>query len=117
MNTERIPPQIVGVTSATLWEGKIHRHAMVGSTMDEARTLAVHGARHGTVVIAGAQNAGRGRSGRTWLSPPGNLYMTLVLRPPPEPRLAPATCLCHGHRRGGSNRSARRAGFTDQMAE
>ena len=33
----------------------------------------------GTVVMAESQTAGRGRYGRTWQSPEGNLYMSLVL--------------------------------------
>jgi BirA family biotin operon repressor/biotin-[acetyl-CoA-carboxylase] ligase len=53
-----------------------------GSTNDEAARLARAGARHGTIVIARAQTAGRGRDGRVWSSPPGNLYLSCVLRPP-----------------------------------
>ena len=36
---------------------------------------------HGTVVHADEQTAGRGRLSRRWLSPPGNLYLSMVLRP------------------------------------
>jgi BirA family transcriptional regulator, biotin operon repressor / biotin---[acetyl-CoA-carboxylase] ligase len=53
----------------------------VGSTNDVARELARHGAAAGTVVWALQQTAGRGRRGRVWLSPPGNLYASFVLRP------------------------------------
>ena len=53
----------------------------VGSTMDEARTLAESGAPDGTVVWAREQTAGRGRQGRGWTSPRGNLFLTMVLRP------------------------------------
>jgi BirA family transcriptional regulator, biotin operon repressor / biotin---[acetyl-CoA-carboxylase] ligase len=53
----------------------------VGSTMDEARRLAADGAEDGTLVWAREQTGGRGRLGRAWESPPGNLYCTLVLRP------------------------------------
>jgi BirA family transcriptional regulator, biotin operon repressor / biotin---[acetyl-CoA-carboxylase] ligase len=54
-----------------------------GSTNDEAARLARAGARHGTIVIANAQRAGRGREGRVWMSPPGlGLYLSAVLRPP-----------------------------------
>jgi BirA family biotin operon repressor/biotin-[acetyl-CoA-carboxylase] ligase len=55
----------------------------VGSTMDIARDAALHGAVEGTVVAADEQTAGRGRLGRTWITPPAtNLASTLVLRPP-----------------------------------
>lgn len=53
----------------------------VGSTNDEARTLANEGASDGTVVWAREQTAGRGRRGRDWTSPVGNLYTSTILRP------------------------------------
>lgn len=52
----------------------------VGSTQDEARRLAQDGAPHGTVVTAREQTAGRGRLGRHWASPAGNVYVSVVLR-------------------------------------
>src|SRR5947208_13967674 len=59
----------------------LHRYDTVGSTNDEARQLARAGAPGGTLVWAAAQSAGRGRRGHLWQSPPGNLYLSLVLRP------------------------------------
>jgi BirA family biotin operon repressor/biotin-[acetyl-CoA-carboxylase] ligase len=53
----------------------------VTSTNDEAKRLAAAGAEDGTLVWAREQSAGRGRHGRSWESPPGNLYMSLVARP------------------------------------
>jgi BirA family transcriptional regulator, biotin operon repressor / biotin---[acetyl-CoA-carboxylase] ligase len=53
------------------------------STNDEAARLARAGARHGTVVIARAQRAGRGRDGRSWASPrDAGLYLSAVIRAP-----------------------------------
>ncbi len=55
----------------------------VGSTMDLARDAALHDAPEGAVALADAQTAGRGRLGRSWVTPPGaNLVPTLLLRPP-----------------------------------
>lgn len=54
----------------------------VGSTNDEARALVASGAPAGIVVWAHSQTAGRGRQGRQWASPPGNLYCSIILRPP-----------------------------------
>jgi BirA family biotin operon repressor/biotin-[acetyl-CoA-carboxylase] ligase len=53
---------------------------MIGSTNDEARRLAASGAPHGTVVHADEQSSGRGRLSHTWFSPPGNLYISILLR-------------------------------------
>lgn len=53
----------------------------VASTNDEAKRLAAEGAEDGTLVWAREQSAGRGRHGRSWESPPGNLYVSLVTRP------------------------------------
>ncbi|MEE8188855.1 MAG: biotin--[acetyl-CoA-carboxylase] ligase [Kiloniellales bacterium] len=53
----------------------------VTSSNDEARALAEAGAEDGTLLWAREQTAGRGRQGRGWDSPRGNLYLSLVLRP------------------------------------
>jgi BirA family biotin operon repressor/biotin-[acetyl-CoA-carboxylase] ligase len=57
----------------------------VGSTNDEAMARAEAGAHEGTVVRALRQEAGRGRRGRGWDSPPGNVYSSTILRPPVPP--------------------------------
>lgn len=56
-------------------------HDVLGSTNDEARRLADAGGEHGLVVTALRQTAGRGRRGRSWDSPSGNLHCSLLLRP------------------------------------
>jgi BirA family transcriptional regulator, biotin operon repressor / biotin---[acetyl-CoA-carboxylase] ligase len=53
----------------------------IGSTNNEAKRLARGGAEDGTLVWALEQTAGRGRRGRAWSSPRGNLYLSLILRP------------------------------------
>jgi BirA family biotin operon repressor/biotin-[acetyl-CoA-carboxylase] ligase len=59
---------------------EISHYGFIGSTNDEARRLAAEGAPHGTVVHADAQSSGRGRLSHTWFSPPGNLYISILLR-------------------------------------
>jgi len=49
--------------------------------MATAREAATEGAEDGLVIWAGSQKSGRGRTGREWSSPPGNLYCSLLLRP------------------------------------
>jgi len=51
----------------------------VGSTNQEALERAARGESGSFWVTAEAQTAGRGRMGRSWNSPPGNLYASLLL--------------------------------------
>jgi len=60
---------------------RLHYFPSLTSTMEVARELAREGAADGTVVIADKQTAGRGRLSRTWLSPEGNLAMSIILKP------------------------------------
>jgi BirA family transcriptional regulator, biotin operon repressor / biotin---[acetyl-CoA-carboxylase] ligase len=60
---------------------KILYYPSLPSTMDTAREQARKGADEGAVVIAGEQTAGRGRLKRSWLSPVGNIALSIILRP------------------------------------
>lgn len=51
------------------------------STQDIVKEAAIKGDPAGVVVQSLQQSAGRGRHGKAWHSPPGNLYMSLLLRP------------------------------------
>jgi BirA family biotin operon repressor/biotin-[acetyl-CoA-carboxylase] ligase len=51
------------------------------STIDVARREAQQGATEGTVIIAGEQTGGRGRRGRSWLSPRGSIALSIILYP------------------------------------
>ena len=52
------------------------------STLDVAHSLAADGAAAGTLIVADAQTAGRGRMGRSWRSEPGaGIWLTLIERP------------------------------------
>ena len=53
----------------------------VDSTQAVAKGLAANGAPEGTTVVAKSQSSGRGRLGRSWVSPTGGLYMSFILRP------------------------------------
>jgi BirA family transcriptional regulator, biotin operon repressor / biotin---[acetyl-CoA-carboxylase] ligase len=58
-----------------------HHFRSTGSTNTKARELAQTGAPHGTLVTASEQTAGRGRYGRTWVTPAGGaIAASLVLR-------------------------------------
>ena len=53
----------------------------VESTNKKAHSMAIQGFKEGTVVTADQQTKGRGRRGRLWHSPEGNLYCSIILRP------------------------------------
>lgn len=69
------------------WQTTVRVLDTVDSTNTLAKQLARQGAPSGTVLIANRQSAGRGRLGRTFLSPGGvGIYFSVILRPncPPQ---------------------------------
>lgn len=56
-------------------------HESLPSTATALRDLAEAGAPEGTAILARHQTAGRGTHGRAWQSPPGNLHLSVLLRP------------------------------------
>jgi BirA family biotin operon repressor/biotin-[acetyl-CoA-carboxylase] ligase len=64
-------------------------HAEIASTNDRAREALAEPGGEGLAVVADLQTAGRGRRGRTWISPAGaNLLFSVAWRPAIAPRLA-----------------------------
>ncbi|MCS6927435.1 MAG: biotin--[acetyl-CoA-carboxylase] ligase, partial [Candidatus Binatia bacterium] len=75
----------------------LHIFPTLDSTNTYAARLARDGAPEGTVVIADMQTGGKGRLGRTWVSPPHvNLYLSVILRPPVSIAAAPSLNLLAG---------------------
>ncbi len=66
------------------------------STNRVAREEAVAGAASGTVVWADSQVAGKGQYGRSFVSPAGGLYFSLILRPALSPDCLPFITLATG---------------------
>lgn len=52
----------------------------IDSTNDELRRMAEKGAKHFTIVSAQKQTRGKGRHSRTWESPKGNLYLSILIK-------------------------------------
>jgi BirA family biotin operon repressor/biotin-[acetyl-CoA-carboxylase] ligase len=59
---------------------KIIRYKRISSTNTKAKTLAEKRAAEWTVVVSEVQTQGRGRSGRSWKSPKGGLWFSLIIR-------------------------------------
>ena len=81
----RLATKVIGRT--------VRYHAEVPSTNTLAMELAQQGAAEGTVVVAEQQTGGKGRLGRTWISPSGNLYLSAILRPAIAVQKAPLVTL------------------------
>lgn len=62
-------------------ECDVHFHEAIDSTNREAKALAAALCPEGTLCIARKQEGGRGRLGRSFSSPHGGIYLSLVLRP------------------------------------
>lgn len=67
-----------------------------GSTNDDAKELSASYP-EGTVFIAEIQSSGKGRIGRDWSSPPGGVFMSVLLRPAILPSRVPALSLVAGY--------------------
>lgn len=73
------------------------RFDTVASTMDEATRLAAEGEPEGTVILAAEQTSGRGRAGRSWVTPPGTaLLCSVIMRPRVAPDRLPVLSLLVG---------------------
>jgi BirA family biotin operon repressor/biotin-[acetyl-CoA-carboxylase] ligase len=101
------PESILANLGTSIIPREVRCFQEVGSTMDEARAALLSGsAQFPLLLLADLQTAGRGRRGRTWVTPPGSaLLFSLALRPTwLAPSAAPAliwlaaVSLCEGIR-------------------
>lgn len=82
------------LSPANPWREKVQYYEEITSTNDVLKKMAAAGAPNGTVLIADHQTSGRGRRGRSFLSPSGvGIYMSVLLRPNCKPsELMHLTC-------------------------
>lgn len=73
--------------SGASWPGGVDliEFAEIDSTNAEARRMAEAGHKGPVWIRSDVQSAGRGRRGRSWVSPEGNLFATLLVRPNASP--------------------------------
>jgi BirA family transcriptional regulator, biotin operon repressor / biotin---[acetyl-CoA-carboxylase] ligase len=67
---------------------RIVRFGAIDSTNEEARRRALAGAADRLWIVADEQTAGRGRRGRAWISPKGNLHASALMIDPCPPAVA-----------------------------
>ena len=82
MSEEKLSQTIItqGLTTRFIGQNVIY-YPSVTSTNDIARQQALAKAPEGTAVIAERQTTGRGRLKRAWVSPQGNIAVTIILYP------------------------------------
>lgn len=92
---DRLYPWEVEAVLATERFGRsIEYHESIASTNDRAKALGVSGSDEGYVVVAEEQTAGKGRLGRSWISPfAEGLFVSILLRPHIKPHDAPKLTL------------------------
>lgn len=104
-----LPGEIQNGLKGRFFGRKIHYLEKVDSTSRLAAEMAREGAPEGTLVVADSQAGGKGRLGRTWISPGDcNLYFSVILRPRilpqgiPQITLMASVSLCESLRRDTS---------------
>jgi BirA family biotin operon repressor/biotin-[acetyl-CoA-carboxylase] ligase len=92
-----ITPEEIKIGLRTAFIGRELRYFQnVSSTNDVARDLAEKGAAEGLVVLAESQSMGRGRLGRSWASPAGGIWLSVILHPDMPPSNAQLLSLAAG---------------------
>ncbi len=72
---------------------EIHVFQAIDSTNIKGMELGESGSPEGTIVLTETQTNGKGRLGRKWISPEGNIYLSIILRPKILPSEAPLITL------------------------
>ncbi|MBE0446549.1 MAG: biotin--[acetyl-CoA-carboxylase] ligase [Actinobacteria bacterium] len=91
-----LPEEIATVLKTEFIGRRIIHRNITGSTNDLAKELANGGAEEGTVVVAEEQSHGKGRLNRSWVSPPGGIWLSVILRPQVPPSEASRFTLLAG---------------------
>ncbi len=80
-----LPEEIKSGLNTHVLGTEISCYREVTSTQSIAKSMAAQGAREGTVIVAETQSGGRGRVARSWVSPVGGIYFSVILRPDIKP--------------------------------
>jgi BirA family biotin operon repressor/biotin-[acetyl-CoA-carboxylase] ligase len=84
-----------GLNLSTL-QPKVKIFDELDSTNLEAKRQIIDGSDQDLLIISSTQTNGRGRGSRTWFSPMGGLYFSLILRPRLGPQFAPLASFLSG---------------------
>ncbi len=84
-----LPAELKPLLETSVLGAVIKYQEEVISTNLLARDLARKGAQEGTLIVAETQSGGRGRLGRSWSSPHGGIWFSMILRPKVSPFQVP----------------------------
>ncbi len=89
-DADRITAEEIGLYNKSVWAGReVEYFEVTDSTNVRIHEFARQGRKNGLLAVCEEQTLGRGRRGRTWISPPGTgIWMSLLLRPRIEPQKA-----------------------------
>jgi len=76
-----IPEEIIPILRTRSFGKKLVHRQAVDSTNNLAKEFAGRGEVEGTVIISEEQSSGKGRLERTWTSPQGGVWLSIILRP------------------------------------
>ena len=95
--TEHIKASEISKDMNTKFVGRnLYVYPEVGSTNAVAKFLSENGIENGSVVIAEKQTAGRGRTGKSWESPLGGVWLSIILAPDVDDSKIPLITLATG---------------------
>lgn len=95
--TEHIKSSEISKNLNTRYMGKnLYVFSEVSSTNTLAKFLSQNGVGNGSVVIAERQTAGKGRSGKSWESPLGGVWLSIILTPNADYSRIPLITLATG---------------------
>jgi BirA family biotin operon repressor/biotin-[acetyl-CoA-carboxylase] ligase len=80
-----LPHEITSGLKTRFVGKKVYSYESTDSTNNRAYELAESGAKEGVTITAEQQKKGKGRLGRTWASPRGGIYFSVILRPQVTP--------------------------------
>ncbi len=81
MGNSLSPASIVNNLETSFVGQRVIYYPSLTSTMEVAKQEAQRGAAEGTIIIADEQTVGKGRQKRVWLSPRGNIALSIILYP------------------------------------
>lgn len=79
--TEKLLASEIGPRSPESFGHVVHYFDNIASTNETAKRYALDGVAHGTLIVTETQTGGKGRLGRTWHSPRGGIWISLIVRP------------------------------------